>query len=256
MSMPRSGMWPQRQPWLQVFMTRGTITPHNVHCVTFRPKLPNFYSQSIPSNPGWCLALTATTTTTTHTALNCRSDDKSHLPFLLPTSNGEQSFPLPTSYSQWQQQVELNPKETQIQLDLFVQSVSKTKHGSPLTTLQTQCSLGKEQCPDAIHKAVNILSQHRWDQNPNTIYFEFDFDLFLLLKLTCNCSISPMMTWNHITINISSVFAASSEHCRSVLENHTEHVCIPIEFHRKASWRTPESAPQKTPERSMTPIAQ
>jgi len=239
MSMPRSGMWPQRQPWLQVFETRGTITPHNVHWVTFRPKLPTICFQTIPSTLGWCLALSATTTTTTtNTALNCRSDNKSTLPFLLPTS-----------YSEWQQpQVELTPKETQIQLDLFLQSVSKTKHGSLLTTSQTQHSLGKEQCPDTIHQAVDILSQHRWDQNPNTIYF----DLFLLLKLTCNCSISPMMTWNHIAINISSVFAASSEHCRSVLENHTEHVCIPIECHRMVSWRTPESAPQKTPERSMT----
>jgi len=27
MSMPMSGMQPQRQPWLQVFETRGTITP-------------------------------------------------------------------------------------------------------------------------------------------------------------------------------------------------------------------------------------
>jgi len=71
------------------------------------------------------------------------------------------------------------PKETQAQLDvkaqarsefetyLFLRSVSKAKHGSLLTTLQTQCSLGKEQCPDTIHKAVDILSQHCWDQNPS-----------------------------------------------------------------------------------------
>jgi len=70
------------------------------------------------------------------------------------------------------------PKETQTQLDikaqarsefetyLFLRSVSKAKCGSLLTTLQTQCSLGKEQYPDTIHKAVDILSQHRWDQNP------------------------------------------------------------------------------------------
>jgi len=71
------------------------------------------------------------------------------------------------------------PKETQTQLDLkaqarsehetylFLRSVSKAKHGSLLTTLQTQHSLDKEQCPNAIHKAVDILSQHRWDQNPS-----------------------------------------------------------------------------------------
>ena len=71
------------------------------------------------------------------------------------------------------------PKETQAQLDvkaqarsefetyLFLRSVSKTKYGSLLTTLQTQYSLGKEQYPDTIHKAVDILSQHRWDQNPS-----------------------------------------------------------------------------------------
>jgi len=71
------------------------------------------------------------------------------------------------------------PKETQAQLDvkaqarsefeayLFLRSVSKTKCGSLLTTLQTQHSLGKEQHPDTVHKAVDILSQHRWDQNPS-----------------------------------------------------------------------------------------
>ena len=71
------------------------------------------------------------------------------------------------------------PKETQTQLDvkaqarsefetyLFLRSVHKAKCGSLLTTLQTQHSLGKEQYPDAIHKAVDILSQHRWDQNPS-----------------------------------------------------------------------------------------
>jgi len=71
------------------------------------------------------------------------------------------------------------PKETQAQLDVkaqarsefetypFLRSVSKTKHGSLLTALQTQHSLGKEQYPDTIHKAVDILSQHRWDQNPS-----------------------------------------------------------------------------------------
>jgi len=71
------------------------------------------------------------------------------------------------------------PKETQTQLDvkaqarsefetyLFLRSVSKSKCGSLLTALQTHCSLGKEQHPDAIHKAVDILSQHRWDQNPS-----------------------------------------------------------------------------------------
>jgi len=70
------------------------------------------------------------------------------------------------------------PKETQAQLDVKAQarskfetylflSVSKSKHGSLLTTLQTQCSLGKEQCPDTIHKAVDILGQHRWDHNPS-----------------------------------------------------------------------------------------
>jgi len=37
-----------------------------------------------------------------------------------------------------------------------------------------------------------------------------------------------------------------------VSENHTEHVCIPTEFHRMVSWRTPESATQRTPERSVT----
>jgi len=43
-----------------------------------------------------------------------------------------------------------------------------------------------------------------------------------------------------------------------LLESHTEHVCIPIEFLRMMCWRTPESATQnlKTPERSMTPAAQ
>jgi len=67
------------------------------------------------------------------------------------------------------------PTETQAQLDvkaqarsefetyLFLRSVSKSKHGSLLATLQTQCSLGKEQYPDTTHKAVDILSQHRWD---------------------------------------------------------------------------------------------
>jgi len=71
------------------------------------------------------------------------------------------------------------PKKTQTQLDikaharsefetyLFLRSVSKAKYGSLLTTLQTQYSLGKEQYPDTIHKAVDILSQHRWDQNPS-----------------------------------------------------------------------------------------
>jgi len=71
------------------------------------------------------------------------------------------------------------PKETKTQLDLkaqarsefktylFLRSVSKAKYGSLLTTLQTQYSLGKEQYPDTIHKAVDILSQHRWDQNPS-----------------------------------------------------------------------------------------
>jgi len=67
-------------------------------------------------------------------------------------------FPLPTSYSKWQQpQVELKPKETQTQLDvkaqarsefetyLFPRSVSQAKHGSLLTTLQTQFSLDREQ---------------------------------------------------------------------------------------------------------------
>jgi len=191
MSMPRSGMWPQRQLWLQVFMTRGTITPHNVHCVTTRPKLPTLYLQSIPSNLGWCLAPSAATTTTTNTALNCRSDDKSNSISYFPHPMKNNWFPLPTSYSQWQQQLaELNPKETQTQLDiqakarsefetyLFLQSVSKTKHGSPLTTLQTQHSLGKEQYPDTIHKAVDILSQHHWDQNPNTIYFDLNLIYF------------------------------------------------------------------------------
>jgi len=62
------------------------------------------------------------------------------------------------------------PQETQAQLDveaqarsefetyLFLRSVSKTKCGSLLTALQTQHSLGKEQHPDAIHKAVDVLS--------------------------------------------------------------------------------------------------
>jgi len=71
------------------------------------------------------------------------------------------------------------PKETQDQMDieaqarskfetyLFLRSVSKTKCGSLLTTLPTQYSLDKEQYPDTIHKAVDILSQHRWDQNPS-----------------------------------------------------------------------------------------
>jgi len=68
-------------------------------------------------------------------------------------------------------------KETQIQLDLFLQSVSKTKYGSLLTTLQTQHSLGKEQYPDTVHKAVTFLSQHRWDQNPNTIHFDLNLNL-------------------------------------------------------------------------------
>jgi len=70
------------------------------------------------------------------------------------------------------------PKETQTQLDikaqaqsefetcLFLRSVSKAKYGSLLTTLQIQYSLGKEQYPDTIHKAVDVLSQYRWDQNP------------------------------------------------------------------------------------------
>jgi len=61
------------------------------------------------------------------------------------------------------------PKETQAQLDvkaqarsefetcLFVRSVSKTKCGSLLTALQTQCSLGKEQHPDTVHKAVDVV---------------------------------------------------------------------------------------------------
>jgi len=38
---------------------------------------------------------------------------------------------------------------------------------------------------------------------------------------------------------------------RTLLECHIEHVCIPIEFHRKASWSTCESATQKTLERFM-----
>jgi len=71
------------------------------------------------------------------------------------------------------------PKETLTQLDikaqarskfktyLFLQSVSKAIYGSLLTTLQTQYSLGKEQYPDTIHKAVDVISQHRWDQNPS-----------------------------------------------------------------------------------------
>jgi len=63
---------------------------------------------------------------TTNTALNCRSDDKSNLPFLLPTSNEEQWFLLPTSHSELQQQqVELKPKETQTQLDIKAQTWSE-----------------------------------------------------------------------------------------------------------------------------------
>jgi len=50
---------------------------------------------------------------------------------------------------------------------LFLRSVSKAKCGSLLATLQTQCSLGKEQHPDAVHKAADVPSQHRWDQNPS-----------------------------------------------------------------------------------------
>ena len=62
------------------------------------------------------------------------------------------------------------PKETKTQLDLkaqtrsefetclFLRSASKAKCGSLLTTLQTQYSIGKEQYPDTIHKAVDILT--------------------------------------------------------------------------------------------------
>jgi len=56
--------------------------------------------------------------------------------------------------------------------------------------------------------------------------FEFEFDLFLLLKLTCNCSMSPMMTWNHIAINISSVFVASSEHCSEECVGEPHRTCV------------------------------
>jgi len=47
---------------------------------------------------------------------------------------------------------------------LFLCSVNEVKCGSLLTTLQTQCSLGKEQHPNSIYKTVDILSQQRWDQ--------------------------------------------------------------------------------------------
>jgi len=50
---------------------------------------------------------------------------------------------------------------------LILHSINKVKHGSLLATLQTQHSLGKEQYPDSTHKAVDVLSQHRWDQDPS-----------------------------------------------------------------------------------------
>jgi len=97
--------------------------------------------------------------------------------------------------------VELKPKETQTQLNvpaearsefetyLFLRSVSKAKHGSLLTALQTQCSLGTEQCPDTTHHAVDLHKEQHLNLNLIS---------FLLLKLTCDCSMSPMMTWKHI----------------------------------------------------------
>ena len=49
---------------------------------------------------------------------------------------------------------------------LFLRSATRSKYGSLLTTLQTQYSLGKDQYPNTITRAVDILSQHPWDKAP------------------------------------------------------------------------------------------
>ena len=70
------------------------------------------------------------------------------------------------------------PKETPVQIAikqqlnsyfeayLFLRSSDQSKYGSLMTTLQTQYSLGKDQYPPSINRAVNIPSQHQWDKKP------------------------------------------------------------------------------------------
>jgi len=73
-------------------------------------------------------------------------------------------------YKPWETHDQLDIKaqaRSEFEAYLFLRSVSKAKCGSLLNTLQTHCSLGKEHYPDTIHKAVDILSQHHWDQNPS-----------------------------------------------------------------------------------------
>jgi len=148
------------QQWLQVFVTRGTINP--TMSIEWHSGLSrqHFYFQSIPSNPGWCLAVSATTTT--NTALNCRSDDKSHLHFLLPTSNEEQRFLLPTSYSKWQQpQVELKPKRRR-------SNWTYSSNLSPKQSMARSSLLYKPSIPWARNN-IRILSTRPWLSLANTV---------------------------------------------------------------------------------------
>jgi hypothetical protein len=49
----------------------------------------------------------------------------------------------------------------------YLENSDRTKYGSLLTGLQTQQSLKNNQYPQTITEATNVLSNHRFDQQPN-----------------------------------------------------------------------------------------